>query len=104
MSNRVKAHFDHLNQSVFNHGLIKFIICTVLQKKNMIWDHFLFWLGFTNEQDDRVKKSLIDKQFGFVKRFEKEIIEYLVQYNIQENSQGFKESVDEDRREALEDE
>ena len=71
----------------------------------MSWDHFLFWSGFTNEQDDQVKKILIDKQFGFVKRFKKEMIEDLVQDNIQENSscQGFKDYVDEDGREALDD-
>ena len=65
MSNRVKDHFDHTNQSVFHHGLIKLIICTFLQKKNGSWDHFLFWSSFTNEQDDQVKKILIDKKLGF---------------------------------------
>ena len=71
----------------------------------MSWNHFLFWSGFTNEQDDQVKKSLIDKQFGFVKRFKKEMVEDLMQDNTQENSscQGFKESIDEDGREALDD-
>ena len=75
-------------------------------KEYRSWEHFLFWSSFTNEQDDQVKKSLIDKKFGFVKRFKKKMIEDLVQDNIQENSscQGFKESVDEDGREALEDE
>ena len=106
MSNRVNAHFDHTNQSVFHHGLIKLIIYTVLQKKNKSWDRFLFWAGFTNEQDDQVKKILIDKQFGFVKRFKKEIVEDLMQDNIQENSscQGFKESIDEDGRKSLDEE
>ena len=42
MSNRIKGHFDHTNQSVFHHGLIKLIICTVFKKKNRCWDHFLF--------------------------------------------------------------
>ena len=103
MSNRVKAHFDHMNQSMFHHGLIKLIICTVLQKKNRSWDHFLFWSGFTSEQDDQVKKILTDKQFGFVKRFKKEMVEDLMQDNTQENSscQGFKESIDEDEIKAL---
>ena len=106
MSNRVKGHFDHTNQSVFHHGLIKLIICTVLQKKNRSWDHFLFWLGFTNEQDDHVKKSLTNNQFGFIKRFKKEVFEDLVQDNLQENSscQGFIDLVDEDQGKALDDE
>ena len=98
MSNRVKENFDHTIQSVFHHGLIKLIICIVLKKKNRSWDHFLFWSGFTNEQDDQVKKSLTNKQFGFVKRFKKEVFEYLVQDNLHENSswQGFRDLVDED--------
>ena len=74
MSNRIKGHLDHTHQLAFHKGLIKLIICTILQKKNKSWDHFLFWSGFTNEQDDQVKKRLIDKQFGFVKRFKKEMI------------------------------
>ena len=46
------------------------------------------------------------KQFGFVKRFKKEVFEYLVQDNLQENSscQGFRDLVDEDRGKALNDE
>ena len=48
---------------------------------------------------------MIDKQFGFVKRFKKERVEDLVQDNTEKNSscQGFKESVDEDGRKALDD-
>ena len=97
MSNRTKECFDHTNHSLFHHGLIKLIICTVLHKKSRSWDHFLFWSRFTNEQDDHVKKSLTNKQFGFAKRFKKEVFEYLVQDNLQENSscQGFRDHVDE---------
>ena len=74
-----------------------------MQKKNRSWDHFLFWSGFTNEQDDQVKKSFIDKQFGFVKRFKKELIEDLVQDNVQKNSscQEFKEPANEYEIETL---
>ena len=105
MSNRVKGHFDHTNQSVFYHGLIKLIICTVLKKKNRSWDQFSFWSGFTNEHGDHVKKILTNKQFGFIKRFKKEVFEDLVQDNLQENSfgQGFRDTVDEDRGKALDD-
>ena len=105
MSNRIRGHLDHTHRSVFHHGLIKLIICTVLQKKNRSWDRFLFSSGFTNEQGDQLKKSLIDKKFGFVKRFKKYMVEDLVQDNTRENSscQGFKESVDEDGRKALDD-
>ena len=65
MSNRIKGHFEHTNQSLFHHGLIKLIICTLLRKKNRSWDHFLFWPGFSNEHGDYVKKTLTNKQFGF---------------------------------------
>ena len=54
----------------------------------MNWDHFLFWSGFTNEQEDQVKKILMNKQVGFVKRFKKELIDDLVQNNVQDNSSG----------------
>ena len=105
MLNRIKEHIDHMHQSIFHHGLIKLIICTVLQRNNRIWDHFLFWSGFSNEQEDQVKKSLMNKQFGFVKRFNKELVDDLVQASVQENSpgQGFKELVDEEERQALDD-
>ena len=48
-------------------------------------------------------KSLMNKQFGFAKRFKKELMNELVQSNVQENcsSQGFKEPVDEDVRETF---
>ena len=47
----------------------------------------------------------MNKQFGFVKRFKKELVDDLVQAIVQENSPGqaFKEIVDEDEREALDD-
>ena len=33
MSDRVKGHKDHTQQSIFHHGLIKLIVDIVLQKK-----------------------------------------------------------------------
>ena len=71
----------------------------------MSWDHFLFWSSFSNEQEDQVKKILMNKQFGFVKRFKKELVDDLVQASVQENipGQAFKELVDEVEREALDD-
>ena len=64
----------------------------------MTWDHFLFQSCFSNEQEDQVKKSLMNKQFSFVKRFKKELVDDLVQASVQENNpgQGFKELVDEE--------
>ena len=82
ISNRIKGHMDHTHQSVFHNGLIKLIICTVLQKKSRSWDHFLFWSGFPNEQEDQVKKILMNEQSIFVKRFKKELIDELVQDNV----------------------
>ena len=75
-------------------------------RRKAVAGHFLFWLGFTNEKDDHVKRSLTNKQFGFAKRFKKEVFEYLVQDNLQENSscQGFRDLVDEDWGKALDDE
>ena len=106
MLNRIKGHFDHTNQSVFHHGLIKLIICIVMKKKNRSWDHFLFWSRFTNEHGDHVNKSLTNKQFGFVKIFKKDVIEDLVQDNLQEDSscQRVRDLGNEDQGKVLEDE
>ena len=106
MSNRIKGHSDHTNQSLFHHGLIKLIICTVLQKGNRSWDHFLFWSGFTIEQGDHVKKRLLNKKYGFVKRFKGDVIEYLVQDNLQKaiSCQIFRNLGNEDPEKALENE
>ena len=78
MSNRIKGHRDHTHQSIFHHGLIKLIVCTVLQKKSRTWDHFLFWLGFHNEQEEQAKKNLKNNHYIFVKRLKKELSEELV--------------------------
>ena len=53
MSSRVREHQDHTKQSIFHHGLIKFIISTVLQKKGKNWDYFLFQSGFQSEKEDQ---------------------------------------------------
>ena len=79
MSNIIKGQSDHTNQSLFHHGLIKLIIRTVLQKENRSRDHFLFWSGFSIEQGDHVKKRLLNKHYGFVNKFKRDVIEYLVQ-------------------------
>ena len=81
MSNRIKGHMDHSHQYIFQHGLIKIIICTVLQKKSRTLDHFLFWSGFHNKQEDQARKILMSKQFRFVKGFKKELVDELVQDN-----------------------
>ena len=52
MSCRVKEHQDHTEQSVFNHGLIKLIISTLLQKREKTWEYFLFSSGFKTEKED----------------------------------------------------
>ena len=48
---------------------------------------------------------MTNKQFGFVKRFKKEVIDDLVQDNLQEKSscQRFRDPGDEDRGKALDD-
>ena len=61
MSNRVKGHIDHTNQSFFHHGLVKLIILTELKKKNHAWKHFLFLFGFAPEKianEEEAKKSV----------------------------------------------
>ena len=103
MSNRIKKHRDHTHQSIFYHGLIKLIVCTVLQKKSRTWDHFLFWSGFHNEQEDQPKKRQMNKQYILVKRLKKEIIDELSKDNVQEEcfTQKFKEPVCEEVKEVF---
>ena len=53
MSSRVKEHQDHTKQSVFNHGLIKLVISSVLQKREKTRDYFLFRSGFQTEKEEQ---------------------------------------------------
>ena len=46
MSNKIKGHRYHTHQYVFHHGLIKLIVCIVLQKKSRTWDHFFVLVRF----------------------------------------------------------
>ena len=74
MSSRVKEHQDHTQQSIFHHGLIKLIISTVLQKKEKIWDYFLFCSRFPSEKEDQSKKRQLNKGHNLVKKLKKRII------------------------------
>ena len=74
MSSRVKGHQYHTKQSIFHHGLIKLIICNLLQKKGKTWDYFLFWSGFQSEKEDQSKKRHMNKLHIMVKRLKKEVI------------------------------
>ena len=56
MSIRVKENQDHTKQSMFHHGLINLVICTVLRNKEKTWDYFLFWSGFQTEKEDQTQK------------------------------------------------
>ena len=56
MSDRVKGHKDHTQQSIFHHVLIKLIVDTVLQKKGRTWEHFVFWSGIHTQQEGQPKK------------------------------------------------
>ena len=84
MSNRLKGSMDHSHQSIFHHRLIKLIICSLVEE-SITWDHFLFWSSFYNKQEDQARKILMSKQFSFVKRFKKELVDELVQDNVREN-------------------
>ena len=67
------------------------------------WDHFLFWSGFHNEQEEQAKKNLKNKQYSFVKGLKKELIDELVQDKVQENcsTQEFEEPMYEEVREVV---
>ena len=61
MSDRVKGHKDHTQQSMFHHGLVKFIVDTILQKKGRTWEHFVFWSGIHTQQEGQTKKRQMNK-------------------------------------------
>ena len=103
MSDRVKGHKDHTQQSIFHHGLIKLIVNTVLQKKSRTWEHFLFWLGIQTQQENQRKKRQMNKHHCLVKRLKREIIDEMVKDNIQEEClvPKFEEFVGEEIRGVL---
>ena len=86
MSDRVKVHKDHTQQSIFHHGLIKLIVSTVLQKKGRTCKHFLFWLGIQTQQENQPRKRQMNKHYSLVKRLKKEVINESVEENVQEES------------------
>ena len=73
MSSRVKEHQDHTKQSVFNHGLIKLVISTVLQKREKAWEYFLFWSGFQIEKEEHSQKRQLDKGQNLIKKLKKKV-------------------------------
>ena len=103
MSDIVKGHKDHTQQSIFHHGIIKLIINTVLQKKGRTWEHFMFGSCIHTQQEGQPKKRQMNKQHCLVKRLKREIVEELVKDSIQEEDSvhKFEDSVYEDNREAL---
>ena len=63
MSSRVEEHQDHTKQSVFNHGLIKLVISTVLHKREKTWEYFLFW--FRNREGRVVLEESVRQRSEF---------------------------------------
>ena len=86
ISSRVKEHQDHTKQSVFNHGLIKLVISTVLRKKEKTWDYFLFWSGFQIEKEDQAQKIQLNKVHNVVKKLKKRATINIKEDNVQEKS------------------
>ena len=73
MSSRVKEHQDHTNQSVFQHGLIKLVISTVLHKREKTWEYFLFWSGFQTEKEEQSHKRQLDKGQSLIKKLKRKV-------------------------------
>ena len=103
MSDRVKGHKYHTQQSIFHHGLIKLIVNIVLQKKGRTWEHFVFWSGIHTQQEGQPKKRKMNKQHCLAKRLKREIVEELVKDSIQEegSTQKFKDPVYEESRRTI---
>jgi hypothetical protein len=57
MCNRVQAKPDNIQNTLFHFGLIKIIIVEELRKREITWEHFMFWGGFQLEtQPNKGKK------------------------------------------------
>ena len=70
----MREHQDHTKQSFFDHGLIKLIISTILQKREKTWEHFLFWSGFKTEKEEQFQKRQVDKGQTLIKKLRKKVI------------------------------
>jgi len=56
MSKKVKSEPDKLASRLSHHGLITLLVKHALQKRQIEWNHFLFWNGFSTEHDKQGKK------------------------------------------------
>jgi hypothetical protein len=59
MAHQVKAKPNKVEGRLSHHGLIKILICELLQRRNMDWGHFLFWNEFQTDlqPEDKEKSS-----------------------------------------------
>ena len=73
MSCRVREHQDHTKQFVFQHGLIKLIISTILQKREKTWKHFIFRSGFKTDKEEQSQRRQVYKGQTLIKNLRKRI-------------------------------
>jgi hypothetical protein len=59
MDHQVKENPNKIEGRLSHHGLIKLLVCELLQRRNMDWGHFLFWNEFQTDSqlEDKEKSS-----------------------------------------------
>jgi hypothetical protein len=59
MAHQVKAKPSKIEGRLSHHGLIKLLVCELLQRRNRDWGHFLFWNEFQTDSqlEDKEKSS-----------------------------------------------
>jgi hypothetical protein len=62
MAHQVKAKPSKVAGRLSHHGLIKLLICELLQRRNKDWGHFLFWNEFQTDLQPEDKKRSSSKK------------------------------------------
>jgi hypothetical protein len=57
MAHQVKAKPSKVAGRLSHHGLIKLLVCELLQRRNKEWNYFLFWNEFQTDVQPEDKKS-----------------------------------------------
>jgi hypothetical protein len=61
MAHQVKAKPNKVEGRLSHHGLIKLLVCQLLQRRGKEWNYFLFWNDFQTDVHQRVKRVLIPR-------------------------------------------
>jgi hypothetical protein len=63
MAHQVKAKPTKVEGRLSHHGLIKLLVCELLQRRNKDWGHFLFWNDFETDAHSEDKNKSSSKKY-----------------------------------------